>query len=86
MAGIVWWTGRRQAALAELLRCGLSCGDAAAVLTRRFGRQITADAATHEARRLGLRSRARGGRPAASSDMNLAKVRGADCAPHKSTF
>ena len=63
MAGITWWTGRRQAALAGLLRAGLSHGDAAAVLTRRFGRRITADAAAHQARHLGLKSLARGGRP-----------------------
>jgi hypothetical protein len=64
MAGITWWTPQRQAALGELLAVGLANGDVAAVLTRRFGRIITAAAVEHRARRLGLHSRARGGRPA----------------------
>jgi hypothetical protein len=66
MAGITWWTVDRASALKALLDSGLSHGDAAAVLTRRFGRLITRGAAADAARRRGWRSLARGGRPPAA--------------------
>jgi len=63
MAAIRGWFDEHDAVLKDLLRRGLANGDVAAVLTRRFGRVITGAAVEHRARRLGLRSRARGGRP-----------------------
>jgi hypothetical protein len=63
MAGIRGWFAQHDRALAELLATGLANGEVAAILTRRFGRQVSGAAVEHRARRLGLRSRARGGRP-----------------------
>jgi hypothetical protein len=42
MAGVTWWTAARIAALAKLLDGGLSYRAAAAQLSRRYRRRITA--------------------------------------------
>jgi hypothetical protein len=63
MAAIRGWYDEHDAALKKLLAIGLANGDVAAVLTRRFGRVVSGAAVEHRARRLGLHSLARGGRP-----------------------
>ena len=63
MAGIVWWTAPRLAALKKLVAGGASYRAAAAVFSRRYGRRITRAAVEGVCRAQGWRSSASGGRP-----------------------
>jgi hypothetical protein len=63
MAGIVWWTAPRLAALRKLMAGGVSYRVAAAIFSGRYRRRITRAAVEGICRAQGWRGSAPGGRP-----------------------
>jgi len=61
VAGITWWTDERRRAAADLVAAGATCAAAAAEITRRYGRQVSADAVRYACKLVGVQGRR--GRP-----------------------